>query len=193
MSSLAKPPFPPMPRIEPDPKPYGNIILIGMAGVGKSTVGAALAQALNWAFVDTDHIIEAHYGTRLQNIADALTKDEFLDLEARMMGQLMLHRSVIATGGSVVYRKNGMASLKKLGPCIHLHASASIILERIAHNPERGLAIAPGQTIEDLIAEREALYHYYADYTVNAESSPAACVEAIKEWIEGKGKPFMQV
>ncbi len=178
-------------HITPDPHPSGNIILIGMAGVGKSTIGAALAQLLGWAFVDTDHILEAQYGTRLQNIADALTKDEFLDLEARMMDQLFLHRTVIATGGSVVYRETGMAALKKLGPCVHLHAATPTILARIAHNPERGLAIAPGQTIEDLIAEREELYNQYADYTVNAELAPAVCAEKIRAILAGEGKFFV--
>ena len=157
--------------LRPDPVlphfPAGaGVILIGMAGAGKSTVGKALAQRLNWACADTDHIIEAHYGVVLQRIADTLSKDEFLDLECRVVLELRLSRTVLATGGSVVYRERAMRHLSSLGPLVYLDVSLPVILERIARKPDRGLAIAPGQTVEDLFLEREELYRRYADISL---------------------------
>lgn len=154
-----------------------NIIIIGMAGAGKSTVGKTLAHHLNWAYVDTDHIIEATYAAKLQSIADRLTKEEFLDTEAQIVQSIHFNRAVIATGGSVVYREKTMEHLSRLGIIVHLKVELDLILERIAKNPERGLAIAPGQTIEDLFFEREMLYQKYADITLEAENlCPKDCV-----------------
>lgn len=156
------------------------VILTGMAGAGKSTVGRALAQRLNWICADTDHIIESHYGVVLQHIADALSKEEFLDLECSVICSLRLSRAVLATGGSVVYREDAMRHLASLGPVVHLDVPLSVILERIARNPDRGLAIAPGQTVEDLFREREALYRRYADISLEVGSmTPTECAEAI--------------
>ena len=92
-----------------------SIIIIGMAGAGKSTIGKALAHYLNWAFVDTDHIIEANYATKLQNIADKLSKEKFLDIESTIIQSLYFNRTVIATGGSVVYRESYGTSCKTRG------------------------------------------------------------------------------
>ena len=155
------------------------ITLIGMAGCGKTTVGLALAKALGWAFMDTDQLIESAYGTRLQDIADRLTKDEFLDMEAEMICSLRASRTVVATGGSVVYRETGMRHLQSLGPVVRLDCPLAVVLERISHNPERGLAIAEGQTIEDLYLERQQLYIRYADIACNATRSPSQCAEWI--------------
>ncbi len=160
------------------------ISLIGMAGAGKSTVAQALAQHISWALVDTDHIIEASYGTMLQNIANAITKDEFLDTESHCIKHLSLNRTVIATGGSVVYREEAMENLATLGPIVHIKVDLPLILERIARNPNRGLAIAEGQTVEDLFYEREALYQKYAHYTLQADSlSPMECASEIMKFL----------
>lgn len=134
------------------------IILIGMAGAGKSTVGSLLARELGWAFLDSDHLMEALYGARLQDITDALDKESFLDLEATVICSIRAHRTVIGTGGSVVYRDAAMRHLAGLGCLVHLDVPLAVIEERVARNPERGLAIAPGQTLADIFHEREALY-----------------------------------
>ncbi len=156
------------------------ITLVGMPGVGKSTIGAALAKELDWAFVDSDFVIESLYGVPLQSVTDAMSKEEFLDVEMHVVASLRLFRSVIATGGSVVYRQKTMEHLQQLGPIVYLHANLSTIIERIAHNPQRGIAIAPGQTIEDLFQERAALYNTYAHCNIDAESmDPENCAKAI--------------
>ena len=96
------------------------VTLIGMAGAGKSTVGRAVAERLGWAYVDTDHLIESTYGARLQDVTDALDKERFLDVEARVIQSLRMQRAVLATGGSVVYRPEAMRYLTSLGPVVFL-------------------------------------------------------------------------
>ncbi len=156
------------------------ITLIGMPGAGKSTVGHALARHLGWGFVDTDYLIESVYGTVLQNVADALEKEAFLDVEATVVASLRAKRIVVATGGSVVYRSEAMRQLLAMGPVIHLEATLPLILERIARKPDRGLAIAPGQTIEDIFRERQALYHKYALCSIPVDVlTPQECAEAV--------------
>lgn len=167
----------------------GCISIIGMAGSGKTTVGRLVAEALGWAFADTDHIIEASYGTRLQTVADAMSKEAFIEMESDVVCSLQLSRAVIATGGSVVYRQRTMAHLASLGPVVFLDVPLETILERIALNPARGLAIAPGQTIEDLFREREALYHRYATVTVAMRGlTPQESAAQVLEALAGQGR-----
>lgn len=163
------------------------ISFIGMAGAGKTTVSKAFAQYINWPVADTDHIIEASYATNLQSIADKLTKEAFLDLESQVITQITLKKTVISTGGSVVYREETMKHLAKLGTIVHIKVSLPLILQRIAKNPNRGLAIAPGQTIEDLFYEREELYQKYAKYTLEADSlSPLECAKRVKQLLQAE-------
>lgn len=148
------------------PQAQPCIALIGMAASGKTTIGKALAKHLGWAHVDADAVIEAQYGVSLQTLAESMTKEAFLDCEATVIKSLRLQRTVLSTGGSVVYRPEAMKHLQKLGPIVRLSVELPEILERIARKPDRGLAIAPGQTIEDLVAERELLYIQWADHTI---------------------------
>ena len=108
------------------------VTLIGMAGAGKSTVGRAVAERLGWAYVDTDHLIESTYGARLQDVTDALDKERFLDVEARVIQSLRMQRAVLATGGSVVYRPEAMRYLTSLGPVVFLSFWSAFRANRIA-------------------------------------------------------------
>lgn len=156
------------------------ITLIGMPGAGKSTVGQALAQMLGWGLVDTDHLIEAVYGAPLQYVADAMSKEAFLDVEAQVVLSLRMFRTVLATGGSVVYREKAMRHLRSLGPVVHLDVDLPILEERIARKPDRGLAIGPGQSIRDLFEERQLLYERYAQCRLTADKlAPMACARAV--------------
>ncbi len=156
------------------------VSLVGMPGVGKSTVGLALAKYLQWSFVDSDYVMESLYGVPLQSVTDAMSKEEFLDVEMEVVASLRLFRTVIATGGSVIYRERAMQNLRSLGPIVYLSAGLPLLLERIARNPDRGIAIAPGQTIEDLFNERAELYTKYAQCTIDAEAlEPDDCAKAI--------------
>ena len=158
--------------------PTGCISIVGMAAAGKTTLGRELAALLDWPQMDTDHLIEATYGSSLQDITDTMTKEEFLDVEGLVISRIMVSRTIISTGGSAVYRKNAMDHLQKLGPIIYLDVDLPIILERIARKPERGLAMGPGQTIEDLFLERKALYEYFATVTIKGGEAPSATYAA---------------
>ena len=165
-------------------KPDGCVTLIGMAGSGKTTVGKALAAELGWVQVDVDHVIEAAYGTRLQDVTDSMSKEEFLDVEADIICKLNVQRTVLSPGGSAVYRQRAVDHLRSMGPIVFLDVPTPTIVYRISLNPERGLAIAPGQTIEDLIAERAALYDAAADFHLNADGlDPEQCAQAIVDWL----------
>ena len=144
------------------------------------TVGEALARTLGWAFMDSDHLIEAVYAARLQDVTDALGKSAFLDVESSVVSAIKANRTVIATGGSVVYREQTMRHLASLGPLVYLDVPFTVVEERIARNPQRGLAIAPGQTLRDIFQEREELYTRYATLRCPAaDKNPQQCVNWI--------------
>ena len=165
-------------------KPDGCVTLIGMAGSGKTTVGKALAAELGWVQVDVDHVIEAAYGTRLQDVTDSMSKEEFLDVEADIICKLNVQRTVLSPGGSAVYRQRAVDHLRSMGPIVFLDVPTPTIVYRISLNPERGLAIAPGQTIADLIAERALMYDAAADFHLKAEGlDPKQCARAIIDWL----------
>jgi shikimate kinase len=143
-----------------------NIILIGMPGVGKSTVGVLLAKETRRSFVDTDVLIQAGEGRTLQEIIDALGNDAFCRLEEQYMLCLDLRSHVIATGGSVVYSEAAMAALKQTGPIVYLELSLELLSRRISNQATRGIVIAKSQTLADLYARRTPLYRKYADLTI---------------------------
>lgn len=167
------------------------ITLIGMPGSGKSTIGSLLAQKMNWAFMDTDFLLEALYACKLQDLVDSMGKEEFLDAEEQMILALKSQRCVIATGGSVVYRPEAMQYLASLGPVLYIESDLDCLLERIALNPQRGIAMDSGQSIEELYRERRGLYEKYADLTCNSgQMRPDECVEYMHKYIKklfGKG------
>lgn len=163
----------------------GCVSIIGMAAAGKTTIGRALSAIMDWPAVDADNLIESIYGAPLQAITNVLTKDEFLDIESQAICGLRLKRCIISTGGSVVYRESTMKYLACLGPVVYLDVPLPIILERISRKPDRGLAIAPGQTIEDLYNERAELYKHYATWTVEGgEGAPGAYANSIAQWLQ---------
>jgi shikimate kinase len=143
-----------------------NIILIGMPGVGKSTVGVLLAKRLGFAFIDTDIYIQVREGRSLQEIIRAHGVEEFCRIEENHILALTLGSHVIAPGGSVVYRPKAMAHLKANGFAVHLDIAVERLKRRLDDVDARGVVIAPGQTIEGLFAERRPLYLRYADATV---------------------------
>ena len=168
--------------------PRGCIILIGMAASGKTTIGREIASMVGWAHMDTDHFIESFYGARLQQVTDSMSKEDFLDLEANCIQSLTVSNVVVSTGGSVVYRPSTMEFLATLGPLIHIDVPLPIILARIARKPDRGLAINPGQTIEDLYLERRALYRKWAVARFEGSEAPAIGVaRAAAKWLTSPG------
>lgn len=143
-----------------------NVVLIGMPGAGKSTVGVLLARRLGKGFIDTDLLIQARAGQTLQDIVDREGHTALRELEAEVLTALHCHDQVIATGGSAVYSAKAMAALGSNGIIVHLHVPMAVILKRVTDFDTRGIARAANQTLEDLYEEREQLYQHYADISV---------------------------
>ena len=143
-----------------------NIVLIGMPGVGKSTVGVLLAKATSRDFLDTDVYIQAREGRGLQEIIDREGSEAFCRLEEGHILSLNCRSCVIATGGSVVYYPSGMKHLGSSGIIIHLDLDLPSLERRLTNLDSRGVVMAPGQTISQLFAERQPLYRKYAHQTI---------------------------
>jgi shikimate kinase len=146
-----------------------NIILIGMPGSGKSTVGVVLAKRMGRAFVDTDVLIQTKFGRKLQDIVD---RDGYLALRAmeeRVLLDLDVRSHVIATGGSAIYSGSAMDHLHAAGIVVYLQVDLGTLKERVDDYETRGLAKRPDQTLDDLFAERSILYELHADITVRCE------------------------
>lgn len=146
-----------------------NIILIGMPTSGKSTVGVVLAKILGMDFLDTDLLIQRETGRRLNEIIDARGIEGFLQIEESVCAALHADNTVIATGGSVVFGRAAMEHLKKTGKTVYLKISLTELKERLQDAKARGVILRDGESIEELYAEREALYSRYADEVVSEE------------------------
>jgi len=150
-------------------KKHSSIVLIGMPGAGKSTLGVLLAKELALDFVDTDVLIQLREDKTLQEI---INESDYLNLrriEGEVIADAELPNHVVATGGSVVYSEEGMANLRRFGPVVFLNCSADELRRRIHNYESRGIAKAPGQSFEALFDERQALYRKYADITVECD------------------------
>jgi shikimate kinase len=144
-----------------------NLVLIGMPGAGKSTVGVVLAKTLGKMFIDTDLLIQQTMRRLLPQIIREDGVAAFLAGEERTVLQLTANNTVIATGGSVVYSPKAMAHLQRLGMVIYLQLPLADIESRITNMASRGIAIGPGQQLNDLYRERVPLYEKYADMIVD--------------------------
>ena len=143
-----------------------NIILVGMPGSGKSTVGVILAKRLAMDFLDTDILIQKTAERTLQQIVDLEGSMVLRILEEQALLSIDCRNHVIATGGSAVYSEAAMRHLKKNGITIFLHADLAALQSRVWNYETRGIAKRPGQSLQDLFAERMVLYEKYADITV---------------------------
>lgn len=162
-----------------------NIVLIGMPGVGKSTVGVILAKILGYQFVDADLVIQKEEGKLLKDIIAEKGTDGFIQVENRVNSNLQVHESVIATGGSVVYGKEAMEHLSEIGTVVYLKQSLRKLERRLRNIKNRGVVLRPGQTLKDLYRERTVLYEKYADIVVdesdlNVEQTVEAVIDALK-------------
>ena len=143
-----------------------NIVLIGMPGVGKSTAGVVLAKGLGYEFIDADLIIQQQEGKLLREIIAEVGTDGFIEVENRVNSQIEVEKSVIATGGSVVYGKEAMQHLREIGTVVYLKVSYDILEKRLHDIKGRGVVLKDGQDLRGLYEERVPLYEKYADITV---------------------------
>ena len=151
-----------------------NVILIGMPGCGKSTIGVVLAKTLGYSFIDGDLLIQNQTGKRLQQIIDYDGLDEFYRIENEVLCGITGDRTVVAPGGSAVYYPEAMAHLKELGAVVYIQLSCEHVKERLANLATRGVCGAKDKTVEQLYDERVPLYEKYADFIVNCDKGSIA-------------------
>lgn len=159
-----------------------SIILIGMPGAGKSTLGRALAKKLALPFIDTDQVVEQSLGCSLQQALDTHGYLAMRELEGAIIAEHPWpgRPMVIATGGSVVYSRQAMQRLRQLGVCVYLNVSLRTVKIRVKNWQSRGFSAAPGQTLEAVFTERELLYRHYSHATVDCDGlSRGQCLQRL--------------
>jgi shikimate kinase len=143
-----------------------SIVLIGMAGAGKSTVGAALAGVIGFDFIDLDDYIRLKEGCSIQAIIDTRGEDRLLALEERYMFEIDLKRRVIAPGGSVIYCPSLMSYLKQQAVLVYLDESFENLETRLKNALSRGIVGLKSKSLREIFEERSPLYCAYADIRV---------------------------
>lgn len=144
-----------------------NIILIGMPGSGKSTVGVIIAKQLGMNFLDSDIVIQNRQGRTLQEIVDNDGHLALRAIEEEVLLSIDVAAHVVATGGSAAYSDLAMQHLKRDGVVVFLDAALATLRKRIDNYETRGLAKRPEQSFADLFAERSTLYRKYADHIID--------------------------
>ncbi|MCM1298662.1 MAG: shikimate kinase [Firmicutes bacterium] len=151
-----------------------NIILIGMPGSGKSTVGVVLAKTLGTGFIDTDLIIQVQRRNTLQRLIDTEGLERFKAYEEDALLSVTEECGmVVATGGSAVFCEKGMRWLKRNGICIYLDLPVYDLQMRLANIKTRGIACRRGEGLEEIMAEREPLYNKFADVKIDCTDKTA--------------------
>lgn len=163
-----------------------NVILIGMPGSGKTTVGTEISEKIGYGYIDSDSVIVAREGKRLNEIIEEVGREGFLDIEAKVNSELCADRCVIATGGSVIYRDYAMQKLKEMGTVVYLKLPYAVIEARLGDLKKRGVALKDGFTLKDLYNERTPLYEKYADIVVELHGQPIS--ESVDEVIKALKK-----
>lgn len=146
-----------------------NIVLIGMPGAGKSTVGVVLAKNMGYRFIDSDLVIQDAYGKLLHELIEEHGVEGFWEIENKANMGLDAQKSIIATGGSVIYGKEAMEHLSEIGTVVYLKLSYEEIEERLGDLNARGVTLKPGQSLKELYEERTPMYEKYAHVTIECD------------------------
>ena len=157
--------------------PYRDTVsLIGMPGVGKSTVGVLLAKQLGLGFLDTDLEIQRREDATLQTLLETRGYRYLREVEEAVLLSVPLSGQVVSTGGSVVYSEASMNRLIAAGPVVYLTAPSATLEARVKAAPPRGIASDPALSFAALYAQRTPLYEAFATLTVNTAGVPAEAV-----------------
>lgn len=159
-----------------------NIILIGMPGAGKSTLGVLLARALNYRFLDTDLLIQEREGRLLCEIIAEEGMQRFLEIEGEVNAGIQAERTVIAPGGSAIYSEKAMNHFAEIGTVVYLHVPVTELSKRLGDLKRRGVVLKEGQSLEMLYEERRVYYERYARVTVDVTKNDIGeILEEMKE------------
>lgn len=154
-----------------------NLVLIGLMGAGKTSVGRHLAQHLGWEFLDTDHVLEQRCGADIPWIFDIEGEAGFRRRETEVLEDLCQYENtVIATGGGIVLSERNRSLLKTCGTVVYLSATPEQLYARVAHDTHRPLLQVenPLAVLAKLLKEREPLYLEVADLVMPSESNRSA-------------------
>lgn len=157
------------------PNQTAPIFLVGMMGVGKTTIGRQLATALGRDFIDLDHAIEARCGVRIATIFDIEGEAGFRRRETALLDEYTrVPGLVLATGGGAVLAEENRRMLSERGCVIYLRAGVDELYRRVARDRNRPLLRTedPRQRIADLLAQREPLYDSVADIRQDTVHQP---------------------
>ena len=159
-----------------------NVTLIGMPGVGKSTLGVVLAKVMEYQFLDADLLIQKEEKRRLSRIIQEEGIEGFKAIENRVNASIEAENTVISTGGSVVYCDEAMQHLKSIGKVVYLKLSLKALSKRLGNLKGRGVVLKEGQTLKNLYEERIPLYEKYADIVIDEEGKDLeSCLQAVLE------------
>ena len=161
-----------------------NIVLIGMPGSGKSTIGVVLAKHLGYTFVDSDIVIQERHKKLLCELIDEFGEEGFLKIENEVNKSLDVDRTVIATGGSAVYSEESMLCLKKNSIFVYLKVNNTELDNRVTDLKERGVVTNGKKTMQEIFDDRSRLYEKYADVTIDEDEFSAISVPKIVDEIE---------
>lgn len=162
-----------------------NIVLIGMPGAGKSTVGVILAKVLGYQFIDSDLLIQEQEQCLLKDIIDRDGLEGLIAIEEQVNADIEVINSVIATGGSVIYGAKAMEHLREIGIVVYIKLSYETINNRLGNIKQRGVVFREGQSLKSLYEERCPLYEKYAHVIVDGENlGMEEVMEKIKSGVE---------
>lgn len=161
-----------------------NIVLLGMPGSGKSTVGVLLAKGLGMRFLDTDLLIQEQEGRLLSEIIAQEGIEQFIEIENEVNKGVVVQNSVIAPGGSAIYGEEAMEHFREIAEVVYLKLSYRSVAKRLGDLKKRGVVFRPGQTLKELYKERCPLYEKYADYIVECDGKKIGeTLELVKQKI----------
>lgn len=166
-----------------------NVVLIGMPGAGKSTVGVILAKVMGYHFIDSDLLIQDRENCLLKDIIERDGLEGLIAIEEQVNCDIKTERSVIATGGSVIYGDKAMEHLRSIGTVVYLQLSYRTISKRLGNIKQRGVVFREGQSLQSLYEERCPLYEKYAHIIIDAEElDTEELMSKIKDTIENSGE-----
>ena len=170
-----------------------NVILIGMPGAGKSTVGVVLAKMLGYSFLDSDLVIQNATGKRLSTLIGENGPEGFIRIEEEILSGIEAEGTVIATGGSAVYGERAMEHFRENGVIVYLSLPFRTVESRLGDLKKRGVVLREGQDLRAAFSERTVLYRKYADLIPDIrgkrlrETAETVCSE-VEEWLKKSAK-----